>query len=185
MLNRTEAEWDALQDAIGTLWGLEPGHVLSEDDVAGLRLMDTCHREDEEAATDAYHRGLEDGLRQQGGDALVEAERRATRYLVEKSTERAMRRFAEALTTEQAARIEVLETVLRFYADPESWQDFIMRPAGRDSYFHSAPAKLDMGLLARQALTQHPTRSEEDLSSRADGAATRDHSLAAPDAEGQ
>lgn len=95
MIERTEEDWDKLQDAIGTLWGLEPGHVLTEADVDGLRHMDTCHRNDEEAATDAYNRGWEDGLRKRGGDELVELQKRVDEAGIAKATERAMRKLAE------------------------------------------------------------------------------------------
>lgn len=45
-----------------------------------------------------------------------------------------------------------LREALEFYADPDNYDDFIARPPGRDSYFHSAHVKLDKGERARQAL---------------------------------
>jgi hypothetical protein len=43
---------------------------------------------------------------------------------------------------------------LRFYADPANWQDFIARPPGRDSHYHSAHADLDKGDRARAAIAK-------------------------------
>ena len=62
-----------------------------------LALIDKCHREDDEAsATDAYHRGREEGPRERGGDELVAREKRLGEREVRAVTDRAMRAFAEA-----------------------------------------------------------------------------------------
>lgn len=107
MINRSEAEWDALQDAIGTFWGwMKEGHVIRARDVADTVLIDKCQREDEEAATDAYNRGYEHGLRERGGDALVEASKRADEAIIGKATERAMGAIARA-------RVDELRAVLQ------------------------------------------------------------------------
>ncbi len=126
MIERTEEEWEALQDAIGTQPGWQVGRVLSEQDIADLRLIDRCHREDDEAATDAYHRGREDGLRERGGDELVELNARCDRYFVEHSTERAMRILAIASRDAIAAlAVEGLEPFAEASAacDEPKWHD--------------------------------------------------------------
>ena len=104
MLDRSEEGWDALFDAISTVNGFKVGQVLTEADVAALHLVQKCESDDEEAATDAYHRGHEEGLRKRGGDELVALTKRADEAMVEKATERAMRRFAEV----RADRAELL-----------------------------------------------------------------------------
>lgn len=95
MLNRSEEEWKALEEATVQVYGLRAGHTLTEGDVAALALVDRCQREDEESATDAYHRGLENGLRERGGDELVALEKRASEAAIARATESVMRRFAE------------------------------------------------------------------------------------------
>lgn len=95
MLDRSEEEWEALEEAAMQVYGLRVGQVLTETDVAALNLVDRCHREDDESATDAYHRGLEDGLRKRGGDELVNLEKRMTDAMVARATEKVMRRLAE------------------------------------------------------------------------------------------
>lgn len=45
-----------------------------------------------------------------------------------------------------------LMAALQFYADPQNWQDFIARPPGRDSHYHSAHTHLDAGTRARAVL---------------------------------
>lgn len=108
MIDRSEAEWDALQDALGTQPGWKVGRVLSEEDIADLALIDKCHREDEEAATDAYNRGWEGGLRERGGEELVALHERHDRMMSEKNTERALRKFAEARNDELRAQLQAL-----------------------------------------------------------------------------
>lgn len=111
MINRTEAEWDALQDALGTLWGwMKEGHVIRAQDVADFTLIDKCQREDEESATDAYHAGLEEGLRQRGGDELVNAHRRVSEAEIKRATELAMRALA---TARADAYCDILEPFAR------------------------------------------------------------------------
>lgn len=95
-LNRSDEEWDALFDAISTVNGFSVGRVLTDADVAALHLVQKCEGDDEEAATDAYSRGHEDGLRKRGGDELVALTKRADDALIEKHTERTMRRLAES-----------------------------------------------------------------------------------------
>lgn len=67
------------------------------------------------------------------------------------------------LTEREGVREALLSSVLlealRFYADPANWQDFIARPPGRDSHYHSAHAHLDKGDRARAAIAQAEARA--------------------------
>ena len=119
-INRSEAEWAALEDATVTVYGFRAGRTLTDDDIAALNLVDTCRREDEESATEAYHNGLEEGLRERGGDELVKLNQRVSEAIVERATEKAMRAFAEQdaeaandRATSAEARVAVLEGLLR------------------------------------------------------------------------
>ena len=95
MLDRSEEEWEALEEATAQVYRLRAGHTLTDDDIAALHLVDRCQREDEESATDAYHRGLETGLRKRGGDELVNLEKRVNDAIISRATEKAMRGLAE------------------------------------------------------------------------------------------
>jgi hypothetical protein len=125
MIDRTDEEWEALEDAIMTFISLQSkvGHILTENDVAALQLVDSCQRNDEEAATDAYNRGYKDGLRDRGGDELVRLVEAADASRIEAATERTMCRLAnrrsdefEASLSEARERLERAEAALRPFA---------------------------------------------------------------------
>jgi hypothetical protein len=111
MLNRSEEEWDALEDATMTVISLQTGvgHVLTEDDVAALRLVDSCQRNDEEAATDAFHRGREEGLRARGGDELLLLDRAADESHIQASVERTMAQLAARRQDEAEAQLAEIQ----------------------------------------------------------------------------
>lgn len=96
MYRRTDEEWEALEEAIGTVYGFKSGHTLTEADVAALELVDRCQRDDVESATEAYNQGREEGLRERGGDELVALNKRVGDAFLDKMTERTMRVMAEA-----------------------------------------------------------------------------------------
>lgn len=60
-------DFNRLMDATQTLIQLKPGDILTEDMIADLHLVDADHRESFERATDAFHRGYQDGLERGGG----------------------------------------------------------------------------------------------------------------------
>lgn len=162
MIERSEEDWKKLEDAIGTLWGLQPGHVLTDADVEGLRHMDTCHRDDEEAATDAYNRGWGDGLRKRGGDELVDLQKRVDDASIAKCTERAMRRLAEArIPAIEALNGELLEALKEI-------KNLKSEPIG-DSGFATGPASLLRSAqeIAREQLTKD--RRARSAITRAEG----------------
>lgn len=109
MLNRSEKEWEALEGAIVTTYSWRAGHVLTEDDIAALQLVDKCQREDEEAATDCYHRGREEALRERGGDDLVAIHKRISDLEVKAATANTMKLLAESRAKSATARAEAAE----------------------------------------------------------------------------
>lgn len=98
LLARSEADWDAIQDAIVTVIGLRAGHTLTEADVDALTRVDAYHREDEESSTDAYIRGLDDGRAEAGGKEVADLLKRIDVLTGRLAAERGLRRFYAALS---------------------------------------------------------------------------------------
>jgi len=146
MIERSEADWEKLEDAIGTLWGLEPGHVLTKADVDGLRHMDTCHRNDEEVATDAYHRGYEEGLRERGGEELVAREKWLSERETRAATDRAMRKLAEARAQTAEAELARCRVTLENLAGEA-------RRIGPQLPYNAPTASLSAAIEAAEALS--------------------------------
>lgn len=88
---QTEAEWDALFDAIATVYGLRAGHALTQDDVDAISLYDANARANEEGLTDVYHRGYQDGLHTAGGTDVQALNNKLDEKNNELAVERAMR----------------------------------------------------------------------------------------------
>jgi len=63
----SEDNFDRVMDAMQTLMRLEPGHVLTAEEIEGLRLLDKSNREDAERAQDAFNNGYECGLARGAG----------------------------------------------------------------------------------------------------------------------
>lgn len=63
----SEADFDRIMDATQTLMHLEPGHVLTAEEIDGLRLLDASNREDAERAQDAFSSGYDCGLKRAAG----------------------------------------------------------------------------------------------------------------------
>ncbi|HEY3694107.1 hypothetical protein [Phenylobacterium sp.] len=106
MIDRSEEEWDALEDATMQVYGFKEGRTLSADDIAALSLVDSCHRNDDEAATDAHHRGWLEGLRERGGDELVKLNEVADEASIARATEYALRRLAEVRAEAAASELQ-------------------------------------------------------------------------------
>lgn len=113
MARRTEEEWDALEEAIATVYALRAGHTLSTADITALALLDKCHRDDEEGATEAYHRGRDEGLVERGGDELLQLVKREEKAFLDKLTERTLKVFAQQRATRAEAAVKALGEALR------------------------------------------------------------------------
>jgi choline dehydrogenase-like flavoprotein len=117
MANRSEDEWEALEEAVMTVYGLQAGHVLTEDDIAALHLVDQCHREDEDGATEAYNKGREEGLRERGGDELVKLNETIDSLQVQRATERTMKLLAQDRATKAEAERDAMREGLKPFAE--------------------------------------------------------------------
>lgn len=95
MKHATEDAFDRLMDDMQVLYAMRAGHVVSQDDIDALNRLDSHWRSEEERATDAYHRGWTDGLRQGGGESAVAADARADEAWIESASQKMMRALAE------------------------------------------------------------------------------------------
>lgn len=113
MIERSEEEWQDFEEGTMLLYSLKPGHVLTEADIKSLTFADDCRRNDDESATDAYHKGREEGLRERGGDELFDLTMRHEKAVADKAVERAMKVFAEARATTAEALAKTLQLQVR------------------------------------------------------------------------
>jgi hypothetical protein len=91
MAAKSDAEFEAVMDALSLVYGLREGHVLTQDDVAAIALYDAHSREDQEHQLDAYHRGYQDGLLTAGGADLQALNNKLDAKSAELGAERALR----------------------------------------------------------------------------------------------
>lgn len=99
LLQRSEEEWEAIQDAIATVITLmqSPGHTLTQADCDALQLADRSTREDEESAIDAFIRGEDFGRRQAAGAEVADLLKRVDVLETRLATQRALTKFYSAL----------------------------------------------------------------------------------------
>lgn len=162
MINRTEEEWDALFEAISTTYGWKAGHVLTEADIAALALVDKCHREDEETATDCYNRGREEGLRERGGDELVKLNERLDTAMIERATERALKVMAQNALSALQQENERLREAL-YWALGEALEDeFTARGHGEGALWWRKELRSRCALPVRAALQAPQSQGGED-----------------------
>lgn len=123
MYNRSDEQWEAIEDAIMTVLSFRAGHVLTEDDIAAIQLVDETHRDDEEGATEAYKRGREEGLRERGGDELVRLEERVSKAIVERATEKAMRAMAQQRADQAEFQLALILAALSSEPIQAGWRE--------------------------------------------------------------
>ena len=104
MAVHTEEQWEAVMDATSRVYGLRPGHTLTEDDVAAISLYDAHSREDQERQLDAYHRGYQDGLHSAGGSDLADLHNRLESKISDLGVERALRKMERQSGFRQGAQ---------------------------------------------------------------------------------
>lgn len=68
----SDATFEALMGSISTVYGLRPGHVLTQEDFDAIQHFDRHFRDEDNNAVEAFHRGYTQGLRE-GGSADIEA----------------------------------------------------------------------------------------------------------------
>lgn len=87
----SEPDFDAYIEALSKTYGWKAGHVLSDDDIAALALIDKHNRDQEEGLTDTYHRGYQDGLRNGGGADVQALSNKIDDLQVQLAAERGLR----------------------------------------------------------------------------------------------
>lgn len=88
-----EAHWDAKFDTIATVYGLRPGHTLTQEDFDAIQKFDADYRENEETALHAFHTGYKRGLMDGGSADIAAMSARLDEKTGRLSLEKAMGRF--------------------------------------------------------------------------------------------
>lgn len=104
-----DAHWDKIMDATSTVYSLRPGHTLTQADYDAIQEHDRYYRENDEAATTAFHRGYMQGLREGGSAEIEELHKRIDKQFVEKGTQMAMRMLAEQRAAKLLAALQALD----------------------------------------------------------------------------
>ena len=90
----SEEQMDQIQDFIGTVHGWQAGHVLSQDDLSGLKLYLEFENVEGEHAVEAYHTGVAKGRHDAAtfdeAALLARADKAESELIVERSTNKAM-----------------------------------------------------------------------------------------------
>lgn len=79
------------------LWGVSPGHVLTEKDVEDIKHIISDHNDQIADSAESFHLGRIDAWRSIGGDELVEKNLKAEEAERDEIVERAMDRFRDQL----------------------------------------------------------------------------------------
>lgn len=125
-----EKHWDDQFDAISTVYGLRPGHVLTQEDFDAIQKFDADYRENEETATAAFHRGYMQGLREGGSADIEEMREKLDKQFCEHGVDKAMRRLAERRCE------ELIEAAQALGAMPEGYCFCSKDRVGDDSKQH-------------------------------------------------
>lgn len=88
-------DFEAEMAAISTVYGFRPGRVLTQEDWDALQLYEKVNRRDEGRATDAFHDGYMQGLREGGSADIEEMRKRMDDQFCRHGVDKAMRKLAE------------------------------------------------------------------------------------------
>lgn len=109
-----EAEFDREMNATSTVYGLRPGHTLTQADYEAIQLYDKVSRRDQERAMDVHHKAYTAGLRDGGSADIAEMDRRLSEMIVEKGVEKMMRVLSDQRADEiLAALVGVMDILGR------------------------------------------------------------------------
>jgi len=89
---------DAFNDLMGSIsrvYSLRVGHTLTQDDFDAIQHFDKHFRTQDDNATDAFHLGYTQGLREGGSADIEQMQARLVGKQGELAVEKAMRHFAE------------------------------------------------------------------------------------------
>ena len=121
-----EAHWDDKFAAISRVYSLRPGHTLTQDDFDAIQKFDADFRENEQTATDAFHAGYMQGLREGGSADIEKMQQRLSVRLVEHSVDKALRGFAETRLQEVTQHVrDFIHALDRGYLDCKDDSAFI------------------------------------------------------------
>lgn len=90
----SEEAFERLMDDLQVIYSAKAGQTLTQDDVDALNRLDTHWRDEEEKATDAYHRGWKDALASAGQADFARMDEKVSEATVNASVERAMASMA-------------------------------------------------------------------------------------------
>lgn len=106
----SEEEFEREMAAISTVYGLRPGRTLTQEDFDAIQLYDKVQRRDEQRATDAFHDGYMQGLREGGSADIEEMRRKLDDQFCRHGVDMMMRKLAED-------RCDKLQTALKNLLD--------------------------------------------------------------------
>ena len=91
----SEQEFEREMAAVSTVYGLRPGHTLTQEDFDAIQLYDKTQRRDEQRAIDCFHDGYMQGLREGGSADIEEMRRKLDEQFCQHGVDKVMRRLAE------------------------------------------------------------------------------------------
>lgn len=106
----SDEAFEKLMGSISRVYGLRPGHVLTQEDYDAIQHYDKHNRDDEENAIDAFNRGYQQGLLQGGSADIVKMQARLDENFTKHGVEKAMRMWAER-------RVDDLQSALKNLLD--------------------------------------------------------------------
>ena len=120
------AVMDRREDAIATVYSLRPGHTLTQADCEAIQLWEEVNREEDNRATDVFHRGYTQGLRECGSADIEKMKERLDDRGNLLAVEKAMRRFAEDRLDETERHVrDFIRALDRGYLDCKDDSAFI------------------------------------------------------------
>ena len=90
---QTDAEFEAEMDAVSTVYSLHPPMVLTDAQYQAIQAFDASSRRDQERATEAFHRGYQDGLVRGAGSDVAALTNKADDARMALTVEKALRKM--------------------------------------------------------------------------------------------
>lgn len=90
-----EAKFHQLMDDLQVIYSAKAGQVLTQADVDALNRVDQHYRDNEEAATDAFTKGREDGIAHAGGTTFAKQAVKLDTLRCELAVAKGLRKFAD------------------------------------------------------------------------------------------
>lgn len=120
-----DAEFEREMEATSTVYGLRPGHTLTQSDYEAIQLYDKVSRRDQENNTVAFNTGYKSGLRDGGSADIVKLHEQISDLIVKKGVEAMMRTLAEQRCDEMhAALVGVMDILGRAESNASGTPEF-------------------------------------------------------------